>query len=406
MIHTACLPSGLRLVVASSESPIACCGFAVRAGTRDEAADCFGLAHFVEHGLFKGTKKRKAWHILNRMETVGGELNAYTTKEETFVYAVCLSQDSERAIELLGDLVFHADFPAAEMDKEREVVIDEIRSYEDNPSELILDEFENLIFQGSDYGHSILGTESSLLTFTTETCQGFTQTFYRPDNMIFFYHGQMPFNKIYRQANKYFVHESAAPTANRLRTTPLPVPAKQQRTDRGLHQSHVIVGGRAYTIHDKNRMALYLLNNLLGGPGMNSRLNISLREKQGLVYTVESGLTSYSDTGLFHIYFGCDADSVEQCLRLIHKELRKLRDTGLTTNQLSAAAKQLKGQIGIAHANKENTALGIGRTFLHCNRCDTLPEIYQKIDAITTSQILAVANEIFDENRLSQLIFE
>ncbi|GHV21820.1 peptidase M16 [Clostridia bacterium] len=406
------LSNGLRIIYLPSVSPVSYCGFAVNAGTRDETPEQFGLAHFVEHVLFKGTKKRKAWHILNRMENVGGELNAYTTKEETFLYSICLAHDTERAMELLSDLVFHSQFPEAEIEKEREVVLDEIQSYEDNPSELIFDEFENLLFKGNEIGHSILGEEATLNTFTSASCRAFTQNFYYPENMIFFFSGKTPFAKILRLANKYFTEPGRGgvcpPNNNppKCRKSPgkfLPV---QEKINKELHQSHVMIGSRGYSLHDKNRIGLYLLNNLLGGPGMNSRLNVSLREKQGLVYTVESGLTSYSDTGVFNIYFGCDHESVDKCLRLTYKELKKLRAGQLSSSQLSAAVKQLKGQLGVSSDHKENVALGMGKSFLHYNQYDSLPQLYAKIDAVTGNQLLEIANEVFDEKNLFRLIYE
>jgi predicted Zn-dependent peptidase len=403
------LPNGLRIIYLPSVSTVAYCGLAVNAGARDENPGQFGLAHFVEHTLFKGTRKRKSWHILNRMENVGGELNAYTTKEETFIYSICLAEDTERAMELLADLVFHSQFPEPEIEKEREVIIDEIHSYEDNPSELIFDEFENILFKDSEIGHSILGEEAGLNTFTSASCHEFTNAFYYPENMIFFYYGKTPFAKILRLANKYLeengtrytVHEKA-----KGREKPGMVLPVCEKVDKTLSQSHVIVGGRGYGLHDDKRMGLYLLNNLLGGPGMNSRLNMSLREKQGLVYTVESGMTSYSDTGMFSIYFGCDPESVAQCLRLTYKELKKLRDSELSSSQLHAAVKQLKGQWGVASDHKENVALGMGKSFLRYNKYDSLQEMYAKIDALTTRQLLEIANEILDENKLFRLIFE
>ncbi|MDR0832945.1 MAG: insulinase family protein [Candidatus Symbiothrix sp.] len=402
--HT--LPNGLRIIHLPTVSPVSYCGFAVNAGTRDETIDQFGLAHFVEHTLFKGTQKRKSWHILNRMENVGGELNAYTTKEETFIYSVCLSDDIERAMELLSDLVFNSRFPDAEIDKEREVVIDEINSYRDNPAELIYDEFENLLFRGNEFGHSILGDEASLNTFTSASCRTFVDAFYHPDNMIFFFYGQTPFNKIIRLAKKYFVSAPPLPYSPvKKRITPRLIPAVTEQRDKDLHQAHLIIGSQGFSLHDPRRIGLYFLNNLLGGPGMNSRLNLALREKHGLVYTVESGLGSYSDTGVFDIYFACDPKDIARCTALVHKELKKLRDNALTTSQFHTAVKQLKGQLGVASDHKESIALGMGKSFLHFNKYDSLEDVYRKIDALSPAQLQAIAQEVWDENRLSQLTF-
>jgi predicted Zn-dependent peptidase len=405
LYETFSLENKLRIIYLQSHSPVSYCGFAVNAGTRDEEPQQSGLAHFIEHMLFKGTQKRKAWHILNRMENVGGELNAYTTKEETFLYTVCLSSDVERAIELLSDLLFHSQFPETEIKKEREVVIDEINSYRDNPSELIFDEFENLLFQGNEMGHNILGDEAALRTFTQDTCREFTGAFYHPDNLIFFFYGQSSFKDILRLARKYFPVENNTASPRRKREIPENRQPEQVVEDKGLHQSYVIVGGRGYDLYNRNGTGLFLLNNLLGGPGMNSRLNVVLREKNGLVYSVDSGLSAYTDSGVFTIYFACDHDSTEQCLHLVYKELKKMRENKLTTSQLNAVVKQLKGQLGISRDQKENLALGMGKNFLHCNTYKTLDAIFKKIDALTSIQLGDIANELWDESRLFQLIY-
>ncbi|MCC8147197.1 MAG: insulinase family protein [Bacteroidales bacterium] len=400
------LPNGLRIIYMPSHSPVSYCGFAVNAGTRDEDPNQFGIAHFVEHMLFKGTKKRKSWHILNRMESVGGELNAYTTKEETFLYSISLHEDTERAIELMADLIFQSQFPETEIEKEKEVVIDEINSYKDNPSELIYDDFENMLFNGNEIGHNILGEEESIINFSSSSCQSFVSHFYVPENMIFFFHGKTPKEKIYRLTHKYFSVSQDKQISIRPRTIPLFVPSKKETVDKKLFQAHVMIGGRGYNYHNKKRLGLYFLNNILGGPGMNSRLNISLREKNGLVYTVESGLTSYSDTGVFNIYFGTDHESVNKCIRLVYKELKKMRENKLTTSQFHAAMKQIKGQLGISCDHKENVALSMGKSFLHFNKYDSLPEVYKKLDALTPELLLDIANEIFDEKQLSHLIYQ
>jgi predicted Zn-dependent peptidase len=399
------LDNGLRIIHLPSDSPVSYCGFAVDAGTRDEKSGRNGLAHFVEHTLFKGTKKRKSWHILNRMENVGGELNAYTTKEDTFIFSICLSEDIERAIDLLSDMVFNSQFPAAELEKEREVVIDEINSYKDTPSELIFDEFENILFEGNELGHNILGEPESLETFTSASCFAFTEEFYSPENMIFFSYGKTPFGKIIRLVNKYKQANRSGAGKNTGRIAPSLNSPRRIEQNKDLHQAHVVIGGSAYSIHDEKRLGLHLLNNILGGPGMNSRLNVSLREKRGLVYTVESGLTSYTDTGVFTIYFGCDHESKSQCLRLVHKELKQLRDHKLSGSQFAAAVKQWKGQLGISSDQHENVALGMGKSFLRFGKYDDLPQVYQKIDALTADRLLEIANEIYEENKLFSLIY-
>ena len=365
------LPNGLRIVHLPSASPVSYCGFAVNAGTRDEEMDEFGLAHFVEHMIFKGTEKRKSWHILNRMENVGGELNAYTTKEETFVYSIFMEEHFRRAFELLSDLVFHSQFPEQEIEKEVDVILDEINSYEDSPSELIFDEFENLLFDGHALGHNILGDEQSLLGFGSESGKSFMRRFYAPENMVFFSMGRIPFKKIVQMAEST-LSDIAFPMAARNRTAPGELLPVSRQIHKDTHQAHVLIGGRAYSMHDEKRLPLFLLNNLLGGPGMNNRLNVSLREKNGLVYNVESNVTSYTDTGLASIYFGTDPKNKEKAIRLVYKELAKLREVKLTATQLAAAKKQVIGQLGVSGDNREGLFLGLGKSFLHYNRYDTL----------------------------------
>jgi predicted Zn-dependent peptidase len=400
------LANGLRIIHLPSVSPVSFCGFAVNAGTRDEKSGQSGLAHFVEHVLFKGTQKRKAWHILNRMENVGGELNAYTTKEETFLYSVCLSEDIERAIELLSDLICNSQFPAAELEKEKEVVIDEIHSYEDTPAELIFDEFENIVFSGNELGHNILGDPESLESFTTDSCRSFVNDFYQADNMVFFSYGKTPFNKIIRLTEKYMTAAQSLSPVRFSRTVPALNATGHVEHDKQLHQTHVVIGARAYCTYDNKRLGLCLLNNILGGPGMNSRLNLNLREKHGLVYTVDSGLTSYTDSGIMTIYFGCDHESKDKCMELVYKELRRLREDKLSGAQFSAAVKQWKGQLGISSDHSENTALRMGKSFLHFDKYDDLPTIYQKIDTLTADHLWEIANEIYGEEQLFSLIYQ
>lgn len=403
LTHT--LSNGLRIVHKPIESNVSYCGFIVNAGTRDEAPDQYGMAHFVEHMLFKGTDKRRAYHIINRMENVGGELNAFTNKEETVVYSVFLEQHFSRAIELLSDITFHSNFPQSEIEKEVEVIIDEIHSYEDSPSELIFDEFENLVFDQSQIGHNILGSAELLQNFDGQMAKAFVNKFYNPSNMVFFSLGRTDFKKIVYYAEKYL---SAIPDikSDIQRIKPVDISSVNKREDKDTSQAHVLIGGRSYSLCDPNRRVLNLLNNLLGGPGMNSRLNISLREKKGYVYNVDSSITSYTDTGITSIYFGCDKKNVDKCISLVHKELNRLRKEKLTSSQLSTAKKQLIGQIGVMGDNHENLALALGKNFLHHNHFNTLAETAQKIEAVTAEQILAVSNEIFDERSLFTLIYD
>ena len=399
------LANGLRIIHSKTNTKVAYCGYAIDAGTRDEQDNEQGMAHFVEHLIFKGTKKRKAWHILNRMENVGGDLNAYTNKEETVVYSAFLKEHFERAAELLTDIVFRSTFPPAETLKETEVIIDEILSYEDNPSELIFDDFEDLIFRNHPLGHNILGKPELLRNFRTEHILDFTSRYYLPSNMIFFIQGDLPFQKITRTIEKLVADIPYTQVSNH-RTPPPPYQAKNLVLEKETHQAHVMIGNRGYNAYDNKRTALYLLNNILGGPGMNSRLNLSLRERRGLVYNVESNLTSYTDTGAFCIYFGAGVNDIDRCLRLTYKELKQLRDNKMSLSQLTAAKKQLIGQIGVASDNHENNALGMAKTFLHYNKCESPETIYKRIDALTSEALLEVANEMFTEKELSVLIYK
>lgn len=401
-IHT--LSNGLRIIHEPSSSKVAYCGFAVDAGTRDEAENEQGMAHFVEHLIFKGTRKRKAWHILNRMENVGGDLNAYTNKEETVIYSAFLTEHFGRALELLADIVFHSTFPQNEIEKETEVIIDEIQSYEDTPSELIFDDFEDMIFRNHPLGRNILGRPDLLKKFRSEDAMAFTSRFYQPSNMVFFVLGDFNFQKIVRQVEKLLVDLPLVTVENQRTIPPLYVP-EQLVVHKKTHQAHVMIGSRGYNAYDDKRTALYLLNNILGGPGMNSRLNVSLRERRGLVYTVESNLTSYTDTGAFCIYFGTDPEDVDTCLKLTYKELKRMRDVKMTSSQLMAAKKQLIGQIGVASDNNENNALGMAKTFLHYNKYESSESVFRRIEALTAEGLLEVANEMFAEEYLSTLIY-
>lgn len=400
--HT--LPNGLRIIHLPSSSKVAYCGYAINAGTRDEAENEQGMAHFVEHLSFKGTEKRKAWHILNRMENVGGDLNAYTNKEETVLYSAFLKEHFSRAVELLSDIVFHSTFPQREIDKEVEVIIDEIKLYDDTPSELIFDDFEDLLFKGHPLGRNILGKPELLRSFTTADVLNFTSRYYHPANMVFFVLGDLDFKKVVRLMEKTMDGGPFTEYSN-IRTSPPVYVPQNLVVPKDTNQAHVMIGGRGYDAYNEKRTALYFLNNILGGPGMNSRLNISLREKKALVYSVESNLTSYTDTGVFCIYFGTDPADVERCINLTHKELKRLCDVKMTPTQLSAAKKQLIGQIGVASDNFENNALDMAKTFLHYNKYDTAESLFKRIEVLTAELLQEVANEMFAEEQLSTLIY-
>ena len=402
--HT--LPNGLRIIHHQTPSEISYCGIAVNTGTRDEYADEFGIAHFVEHMLFKGTKRRRAHHIANRMENVGGEMNAYTTKEETFFYATFLEEYFSRAAELLSDIVFHSEFPAMQIDREREVVLDEINSYLDFPSELIYDDFENMLFAGHDIGHYILGTPESLGTFDHARIERFVERQYHPSRMVFFSSGKTPFHKVLRYVENYFQDNPLSQEKAKTRTPPTPAASGTIVLQKNTSQSHVMIGSRAYAMNRPERYPLYLLNNVLGGGTLNSRLNRSLREKNGLVYNVESNVTFYSDTGLFCVYFACDPKYTDKCLRLVRTELTKLRNTPFTSLQLSVAKKQWKGQLGIAAESNENQTLTMAKNFLHFNTIVSLEEVFEQIEVLTAEQIQEVAQEILDPSGLFLLKYD
>ena len=445
--NTYTLDNGLRIIHLPSDSQVVYCGYQINAGTRNEEPGEEGLAHFCEHVTFKGTERRKAWHILNCLESVGGDLNAYTNKEGTVYYSAILKEHIARAVDLLSDIVFHSVYPQAEIDKEVEVICDEIESYNDSPAELIYDEFENILFKDSPLGHNILGTAEQVRAFKTEDALRFTQKLYRPDNAIFFAYGDIDFKKLVKLIQKALgecpkgreltcsadCKSAETPTEERIaEETPTgETPTEEMEAgnanhkvqsskfnvqskvagqtiamQKNTHQAHVMIGTRAYDVNDDRRMPLYLLNNMLGGPGMNAKLNLALREHNGLVYTVESTMVAYGDTGTWSIYFGCDEHDVKRCLRLVRKELDKFMQKPLSDAQLKAAKKQIKGQIGVACDNRENFALDFGKSFLHYGWEKNVDRLYEQVDEITAAQIQAVAQELFDKDRLTTLIFK
>lgn len=438
--NTYTLDNGLRIIHLPSDSQVVYCGYQINAGTRNEEPGEEGLAHFCEHVTFKGTERRKAWHILNCLESVGGDLNAYTNKEGTVYYSAILKEHIARAVDLLSDIVFHSVYPQAEIDKEVEVICDEIESYNDSPAELIYDEFENILFKGSPLGHNILGTAEQVRAFKTEDALRFTRKLYRPDNAIFFAYGDIDFKKLvkllktlnFEHGTLNFMNSKTSETPaaemeagdanHKVQSSQFKVQSKEVQSSKfnvqskvagqtivmqkNTHQAHVMIGTQAYDVNDDRRMPLYLLNNMLGGPGMNAKLNLALREHNGLVYTVESTMVAYGDTGTWSIYFGCDEHDVKRCLRLVRKELDKFMQKPLSDAQLKAAKKQIKGQIGVACDNRENFALDFGKSFLHYGWEKNVDRLYEQVDEITAAQIQAVAQELFDKDRLTTLIFK
>ena len=410
------LENGLRIIQIPSPTNVAYCGISIDAGTRDEESGEEGMAHFCEHMMFKGTQRRKAWHIINRMEAVGGDLNAYTNKEETVVYSAFMKEHFERAAELIFDIVFHSTYPQHEIDKECEVIVDEIESYNDSPAELIFDHFENLIYENHSLGHDILGTADNVRRFKTEDALRFSRRLYRPEKMVFFVFGNIDFKKVKKVAEKHIESIQAAEKKEAVEKIETETTKKVetfqsighgvQIEERGTHQAHVMIGRAAYGSKDPKRIALYFLNNILGGPGMNSRLNIALREHNGLVYTAESTLTNYTDTSTWAIYFGCDPENIDKCLRIVRKELDRLMESPLNDRVFNAALKQIKGQIGVACDNFESYALDTAKAYLHYNKFEGMEDTFKHLKELTPSLLQEVAKEIFDAKGLNTLIFK
>ncbi|HHJ09475.1 MAG TPA: insulinase family protein [Bacteroidetes bacterium] len=398
------LKNGIRMVHSPLPTGIGYCGLLFNTGSRDERDDETGMAHFIEHVLFKGTGKRKAWHILSRMEDVGGELNAYTTKEETFLYASFLKEDYPRAMELLADIAFRSTFPENEIEREKEVVLEEINSYLDSPGELIYDEFENMIFPGQPLGRFILGKPEDVKNITRDKIVRFYEDNYATDEIVFCSAGNIPEKKIKNLFETYFSdipykarRHPRAPVTGYLRS--------ERKEKKDTCQSHCIIGTKGYKVTDKKRTGLYLLNNILGGQGLNSRLNITLREKRGLAYLVESSYNPYMDTGVFSIYFGTDRKDLDKSIHLTLNELKKLREKPLGPMQLQRARKQLSGQLIRSVENPENLIANMGRTLLVFQKTFDLQEMLKAIDDLTSEDIYTIANEILDPATLSSLIF-
>jgi predicted Zn-dependent peptidase len=402
--QTHVLSNGIRLIHFHVESPVAHCGLMISTGSRDEMPEQHGVAHLLEHMLFKGTHKRSSYHILNRMEDVGGEINAYTTKEEICIHSTFFKQYQARAMEMISDIAFNSSFPEKEMQKEKEIIFDEINSYKDSPSELIFDEFEELIYDGHSLGRNILGEESKLRSFNRESILAFIRQNYSTEQMVVSSVGNIAFDAVVKCFTKYFGHctfngnQKRGPEKFAYRNS-------KRIIQRGTFQAHCIMGNIAFAITSPKRLTLHLLNNYLGGPGLNSRLNLALREKRGYTYTIDSLYTTYRDTGNITIYFGTDKMSVDKCIRVILKELNAIREKKMSELTLGKAKKQLLGQIAISSENNESLMLSMAKGMLVFNKVDSLDEIGRKINAITTEEILEVANEIFEEAKLSYLIY-
>ena len=415
-MNTCTLSNGIRIIHKSSPTNVAYCGIAIDAGTRDELPAEYGIAHFCEHVMFKGTKRRKSWHIINRMEAVGGDLNAYTNKEETVVYAAFMKSHICRAVELISDIVLNSTFPQVEIEKEKEVIVEEIESYNDSPADLIFDEFEDLIYEGEDLGHDILGNADYIRHYNHDDLAAFTSRMYSPSRMVFFVFGDYEFSRlkkiIEKETDKCIAQQDIS-TLNsdniivrkKIKSLKNKYCGKEITRHKNTHQAHVMMGCRAYPANDLRRIALYFLNNIIGGPGMNSLLNVVLREHNGLVYNVESNLTNYTDTATFSIYFGCDEKDIELCISLVHEELYKLMEHPMSRTKYNACLKQIKGQIGVSCDNFESYALDMCKSFLHYKKFDDIEETYSQLDSLTPEILQEVANELFAEDNMTILIY-
>jgi predicted Zn-dependent peptidase len=400
----AALSNGIRVVHLPIKNDVAHCGIFINAGSRDELPDEHGLAHFIEHTIFKGTSKRKSFHILTRMEDVGGEINAYTSKEETCIYSSFLHQHYSRAIDLLSDITFNSIFPEKEIAKEKSVIIDEINSYKDSPSEEIYDRFEDIMYPNHSLGHDILGTPAHLKQFNVDKIKEFIRRTYNTDEIVFSSVGNISLKKLLQLLEKTLGQLKSNSRNFKREAIPAYTPS-QNDVKRKIHQTHLVLGNRAYNVKDKKRTSLILLNNLLGGPGMSSRLNLSIREKYGFTYNIDSSYSIYSDTGLWSVYLGTENGTADKCMQLVLKELKKLRETPLGEIQLQKAKAQLIGQIAIAQESNASLMLGFAKTFLLFNKIDTFKEIANKIESLKAKDLLDTANEIFVEDQISTLIY-
>ena len=400
-LHT--MPNGIRIIHKQvTHTKIAHSGFILDIGSRDENPDQLGLAHFWEHMAFKGTQKRKSFHILNRLETVGGELNAYTTKEKLCFYASVLDKHFEKAFELLTDITFHSVFPAKEIEKERGVILEEMAMYLDTPEEAIVDEFDGVVFQGHALGNNILGTRESVSGFRKPDFLRFIQDNLSTDRLVFCSVSNLPFDKVVKLAQKYLKHLPAI-SKERSRTPFGQYQARHLTLEKPIMQAHCVLGCPAYALADERRIPFFLLTNILGGPGMNSRLNLGVREKHGLVYTIDANYATYLDTGLFGIYFGTEKKQLQRTTALVMKELKKIREKTLGTLQLHTAKEQLMGQLAMAEESNIGLMMMLGKSILDLEKVESLNEIFDQIRRIDAQQLQDIANEVLQEDKLSTL---
>ncbi len=396
--------NGIRLLYSYDNSPVVYCGFAINAGTRDEGVNEYGIAHLIEHLLFKGTNKRNNLQIIKRLEEVGGELNAYTTKEETFIYSVVPQKYAERAIELLSDIVFNSVFPENQIKKEREVIFEEIEMYNDTPSELIFDELEDLMFANSSLGHNILGTKKSLSKINSSDCIAFVKRCYTTDNMLFFLQGNIDENKFLKLTEKYICHTATKREFSR--NSPNPYLPQNVVCNKNTNQTHCLIGNLTLSLSDDNTHSLTLLNNILGGTSLTSKLNLAIRERNGWVYSIDSSLNLYSDIGIWSIYFGCSESNYKKCIGLIHSELGKLTDKAIPAKQLEKYKQQLYGQMLINFQNKENYILSSAKIALHLNKAVSMEQTFERMQQVCPEDIQILASQLFDNKRFTTLKYQ
>ncbi len=399
------LSNGIRIIHRPIDSQVAHCGVFINTGSRDEEAEEQGLAHFIEHVIFKGTRRRKAFQVLSHMENVGGEINAFTSKEDTCIYASFLHSHYDRWLDVASDIIFHSVFPEKEINKEKDIIIDEINSYLDSPAEQIFDDFDELIFNSHPLGRNILGTPGTIKAFNRNSIKRFMDRNHTTGEMLICSVGRIDFKELTHKVEKYF---GEAPHSERLDTrqafigyTPI-----KQSICRQNHQAHCMLGNKADGLNSSRKTALSLLNNILGGPGMNSRLNMTIREKHGFCYNIESNYQPYTDAGVLNIYFGTDSAFLDKTMSLINKELTRLRDNKLGSLQLKRAKMQLTGQVAISFESNLYEMLFNGKNFLNLDKTDTLEDINKRIDAVTTEQIIELANEVFADDMMSVLIYK
>lgn len=400
--YTYTLPNGIRGIHRQVRNTVAHCALVIGAGSRDEHPGQYGLAHFTEHAFFKGTRRRRAWQVNCRLENLGGELNAFTTKEDTTVHATTLRGDFPKAAELIADIVFRSTFPDRELEREKEVIVDEINTYKDSPADMIYDTFEDLLFAGSELGHNILGRKTSLARYDGDAVRAFTARTHTTDQMVFSSIGNFSPKVAESVAARYFADQPASVRGFR-RAAPAPCEPFERSVAKHTHQTHCIIGSRACGITDERRLPLALLTNILGGPCANSLLNVVIRERNGLSYNVEASYTPYGDTGIAAIYFSSDHGNAEQCIELIEEQLRRLRTTPLTPRQLSMAKKQFIAQLAISGESNESYMLSAGKSLLSHDGVDTMEEVYARVRALTAAQLTEAAEEVFTHT--SRLIY-